>query len=79
MPHYIFNNILECEIIKLDTECFNFLQSNDIIKFDNIEFNKVIFIGTSYNSVNKIKYVRVSRHDVPINYIDFIPENKRKK
>ena len=77
-PHYVLNNVLNCDIIKLDTECFNFIQSNDVINIGAIELNKVIFIGTSYEAVKKVKYVYVSGHDVPVNYVDFIPESKYK-
>lgn len=72
-PYYILNNVIKSPIIKKDTNCFNFLLSNETcLQNSNFTIYNSKFQGTSYSYTKKIKTIS----GVPIEYIDCVPNKK---
>ncbi|MDE5617534.1 MAG: hypothetical protein K2I36_01670, partial [Ureaplasma sp.] len=74
-PYYIWQDVLQLPIIKLDSECFNELISNK--KINNTDINKSIMMGTTYKYIKKIINVYESGYSVPVEYIDCVPTSSK--
>lgn len=72
-PYFIWQNVLQMPIVKLDSECFNELVNSN--KIFNTNINKSVMNGTSYKYIEKVINIKKSGHKVPVKYIDCIPTN----
>lgn len=73
ISYYIINKLFRHKVAIADTDSFNKLIGTSGNKILNQQIFTSNFIGISFKKVKKVKYVWTQGHEVPVEYIDYIP------